>query len=371
MERRQYQLHLKEYVASIRSVYGQHDELGQEAAKTHSLKHRKDSKCHSTNEDTASLIPSDASLTYGEVTATDFMNILSTVERLMVSYGSTGGNEKMFVDLGCGRGLPCACAAISTLNFANVWGIEIVPELIVIANKLRDVFISTFSSPTPSSTPIPKSAKLSSKTSKPVKSDRTLIEHVQMYMLENTNEGEYMSLETLADVLCKQLGHKRYRLLKGSKTLRKCLQSHVDIVKLIGEDQYVELVDRSVPNKTEDNSSKVDSGALPTIGPVTPPVTALIILPPHQIPLPTMAFDCGDIFAIPWWESADVAYVASLLFSEDMMLLLTSCVVRMKPQSWVLSLRPLPDLPDSVVLRHDSFFKMSWQMAKVYFYQVI
>lgn len=366
MEKRQYQLNLKEYVASIRSIYGQHDELGQEAAKSCSMKHRKASKCSSTIEELDQSTPSDASLTYGEVTAADFMNILSNVERLMSSYGSTEGRDKVFVDLGCGRGLPCACAAISTLNFVKVWGIEIIPELVDIANKLRDVFVRTFTTPPSPSSPS-QAPKIPAKTAKAPKAEFPLIHYVQVYMLENVSEGDSISLEALADVLCKQLGHKKYReLLKGFKTLRKCLQNHTDIFNLVNEDQNVELVDRSMPRRPTDELH----GESESVAATTPPPATAIIPPPQLLPLPAMAFECGDIFTVPWWETADVVYVASLLFSEEMLLQLTACVARMRPRAWVLSLQPLPDTPFNVVLRHDSFFKMSWQMAKVYFYQV-
>jgi hypothetical protein len=119
-------------------------------------------------------------------------------------------------------------------------------------------------------------------------------------------------------------------------------------------------------------------------------------------PLPEVCILQGDMFAaLEWWREADVVYAASLLFSEDMMHSLTERALRMKPGAWVVSLKPLalrtpaaegtssssssssfssssassaslvpPDMSRRLILRSDSFYKMSWQMAKVYIYQL-
>lgn len=100
-------------------------------------------------------------------------------------------------------------------------------------------------------------------------------------------------------------------------------------------------------------------------------------------PLPEISLKCGDIFnpctgtdetgEVPWWEEATVAYAASLLFSDDMLARLLERVRLMTPHSIFISLRPLPLTEEDsarIILIEESFFKMSWQMAKVYFYMI-
>jgi hypothetical protein len=127
-----------------------------------------------------------------------------------------------------------------------------------------------------------------------------------------------------------------------------------------------------------------------------------------MLPLPSIEFVCGDVFEVEWWHTADVVYAASLLFSDRMMERLTARVRLMKQGAWCISLMPLlldrmPGVPSSAsvravgadsesldeseqskqeiavqsslvyrmpVLKHASFFKMSWQMAMVYIYQI-
>jgi hypothetical protein len=92
------------------------------------------------------------------------------------------------------------------------------------------------------------------------------------------------------------------------------------------------------------------------------------------LPLPKIEFTQGSIFDHDWFEDADVAYAASLLFTDRMMLLLTEQVMKMKKGSWLISLKPLclmtSERQNRIVLRERSFHKMSWQMAEVFIYQI-
>jgi trans-aconitate methyltransferase len=92
------------------------------------------------------------------------------------------------------------------------------------------------------------------------------------------------------------------------------------------------------------------------------------------LPLPEIEFIQGSIFDYEWFKDADVAYAASLLFTDHMMLLLTEQVMKMKEGSWLISLKPLclitSERQSRVVLRERSFHKMSWQMAEVFIYQI-
>jgi len=115
--------------------------------------------------------------------------------------------------------------------------------------------------------------------------------------------------------------------------------------------------------------------------------------------LPDITFTHGNIFEIPWWEEANVIYVASLLFSESMMVELTKLALKIKLGSWFVSLQPLrleeialkeqqdengddyfssssssnssaTVRKNKLILCSESFYKMSWNMAKVYIYQM-
>jgi hypothetical protein len=91
------------------------------------------------------------------------------------------------------------------------------------------------------------------------------------------------------------------------------------------------------------------------------------------LPLPVIEFVSGDIFLIEWWKTADVCYCASLLFPDEFIIQLTYLVLKMKSNSFFITLKPLIlqiDDQNRLELIHESFFKMSWQMAKVYVYLV-
>lgn len=95
-------------------------------------------------------------------------------------------------------------------------------------------------------------------------------------------------------------------------------------------------------------------------------------------PLAHMDFFVGDIFdktIYDWTREGDVVYCASLLFTDDMMTKITCMVEHMKEGAFFITLRPLclstPPPPDSrIEFRCSSFYRMSWQMAMVYVYQI-
>jgi hypothetical protein len=71
-----------------------------------------------------------------------------------------------------------------------------------------------------------------------------------------------------------------------------------------------------------------------------------------------------------WYCEADCVYVASLLFSEDMMERLCSLAHCMKPGAVLISLRPIVSAdPNRIELITDSFYQMSWQKSRVYVYR--
>ena len=66
------------------------------------------------------------------------------------------------------------------------------------------------------------------------------------------------------------------------------------------------------------------------------------------------------------WSQADIVYVASLLFPDELMLELTDRLTKLRPGSRILTLKKL-DNPE-LVLVHEAYYRMSWERAKVYLY---
>ncbi len=100
---------------------------------------------------------------------------------------------------------------------------------------------------------------------------------------------------------------------------------------------------------------------------------SLDVYRPRQSLINNISIECDDIYLVPWWQTADVVYVASLLFSETMVTALIPLVQLMKANTWFISLKPLPleeDDTKRIELYQESFYKMSWQMAKVYIYRI-
>lgn len=345
-------------VTVIRNVFGQHDALSQQSAKELSKSHRLKAR-----DSIDSAAPAeDASLTYGEVTPAEFMKVISTYDQLSARFradGATVKDKRTFVDLGSGRGLPSMCAAYSSVDFANVWGLEIIPELVDLSVQLRDQVLSEMTSGPKA--PAVKATKVKAKAKQ-----KALIDHIISH-ISSTSESRSIPLEALADALCRQLGHRGYReLLKGHKTLRRYLQAFPSLVQLSQDDMSVTLLEGAQ-----------ESGAVPEEE-ESAPAPALIPRPPAAaaalVYIPSIQFDCADIFTTEWWLEADVVYAASLLFSDGLTRSLAEAVLRMRPDSWFICLKPLPLTEEEqriVVLRHDSFFRMSWRMAKVYFYQLL
>ena len=97
--------------------------------------------------------------------------------------------------------------------------------------------------------------------------------------------------------------------------------------------------------------------------------------------------EAGDIFDCSWWDNTDVCYCASLLFSDGMMERLHEQVLLMPTGAVFLTLKPLPlrlqkeeeenevdnkgEKEKSARLVSESFYQMSWHLAKVYMYTIV
>jgi hypothetical protein len=218
--------------------------------------------------------------------------------------------------------------------------------------------------------------------------------------------GEGITAEALCNELCKRVGHKTYRAsMKPWKKFQRFIEHFSDHF-IIRDDGIIYLKndisntegDASVnTNSTAHGSStfeddtaadsKADSITFDGVAAsdkadinhhVNPVKNVLSSTKAFEYiyPMPEISFIEGDIFAsIQWWEDADVIYAASLLFTEDMMTHLTSLLAKTKSGSWIITLKPLlfedvgGELDDFFNLKNESFYRMSWQMAKVYIYQ--
>lgn len=203
------------------------------------------------------------------------------------------------------------------------------------------------------------------------------------------DSGPSMAVDSLANTLCRDMGHKNFKAsTKHYKTFIKFLQAHPTLFSLSGDgsqqtvtllavaDQHATAVDQEI-NNDDDAADSSDTSYIHKIPAIIETKEDLEAL----LPLPSISIEVGNIFEVDWWtEGPTVAYAASLLFTEDMMMQLADRVRRMQPNSWFISLKLLPDLLESdgsdgdrrtVVLEDESFYKMSWQMAKVYIYRIV
>lgn len=379
--RSQLQLRLSRSVPIIKKLYHKTD------AKHISQCFRKEKSL--TGED-------DKSLTYGEVDAASFMQILALTK------GATTGLRK-FVDLGCGAGMPCICAAMSPYGFSSVLGIEIVEGLVDLAKALHSRLVSELSSTTSSSSQQPAvkghTIKQSSNCQKQavIKKNGEEVDLIPLihtvFEKHSVTEVGCIAMDLLATQVCKLCGHKSYKAsLKKHKSFLRLIESHPEQFKLSENGKEVQslktinAVPEEPPGVEADNVSlneqEVKEDNCDTANQEMNNqdndggfVEFSITESDKKLfnPLVPIEYIHGSIFEYDWWTDSDVAYTASLLFSDEMMQTLVSLVLKMKPNSWIISLRPLP-LTEEEALRvklvNDSFFKMSWQMARVYTYQV-
>jgi Histone methylation protein DOT1 len=335
-----------------------------------------------SNEYRKSLGKESTALTYGEIVPESFLQILQLCHK------PRGGT---FVDLGCGVGKANFVAALSSIGFDKVWGIEIVPDLVLAAESVRELLSAAVESAkvTPIHSPSSSSAKLETGTGN---YSLELVEAARVLILES--ETRSLPADALVNALCLSLGHKKYKsLLKPYKSFKKFLAVHS--IFCTDPSCSISSCDRISCTESIDAVANADVGPVP-IPPAAiedhgecPELVLAKLLDKKAmdllLPLPEIVFDEGDIFIIPWWEQADVVYVASLLFTEDMMRKLTLRASKMKSGSWIVTLSALlivktegeqeraeedHDEIRRIKFVSESFFKMSWHMAKVYFYNI-
>ena len=320
---------------------------------------------------------------------------------------------------GCGTGRACLTAAISIGSmFTNIRGIEIVPELIRLADIAKSRYIFGLTEADKRIKVNNRNARnlhlmtLNSTSKKKVNNDVKTVEEnpeLQKRLKDMTIEmlsssiDQQLQIDTLANAICKAMGHKDFkvavkpwksfaRYLKQSETIVSVNESNTIATLIQQPEETLEAVSNSVVidetnsitlaeiEMSEDMESLVVEEVADDPEVMISKLIDIIKTEDNLsaiLPIPDISLEVGDIFANDWWSDCYVAYAASLLFTPEMMSQLVHCVGRMRIGSWFISLKPLPldELGDEVAkrisLQHETFFKMSWQMAKVYIYKII
>jgi hypothetical protein len=215
----------------------------------------------------------------------------------------------------------------------------------------------------------------------------------------SSSENKDIRVDLLATLLCQRVGHKKYKqLLKPYKSFQRFLSENADHLSVRPSDQIsIDLVSSNGIGILSEEES--DADALSAEMCFTSSEKSISKLTDERIAKlfsvrPEIEFIEGDIFEFSWWEFADVVYVASLLFSDEMMHRLSLLAAKMKPGSHLISLKPLfvddaqslfaagsvtiegersyedDKTNRKLIMISESFFKMSWQMAKVYIYRI-
>ena len=332
----------------------------------------------------------DKHLTYGEINVQSFQQILDLVYRLNSQYIGNSDSHSLleFVDLGSGAGKAVFCAALSSISFNKCWGIEIVDGLHDAAvdrlNTLNQYCTNTLSPDISltlskvASIPTTKHPKLKHKLDKN-QFISALISILQTYI--TTNNTDTMMIDILTNTFIQQYNHKIYRdSLNTYGKLTSFLKTAADpvtnmLIFNVIDDRLVSFQsDYQLSVLVEPSDISTDMCSASAEGRPPPPVTAestevhlrqLFQSPDFQsymLPLPDISFTLGSIFDIDWWSTADVVYVASLLFSDDMVYRLCECVSRMKKGSWVISLRPLSLLALPTSIEHTADMTNSGSM---------
>ena len=368
--------------------------------------------------DEGELLGTDLSLTYGEIVPSSFHQILDYVSS---SNSSSDGpfKEKLgtFYDLGCGTGRAVVCAALSPHLFMKVIGIEIIPDLYESAVEVRSCLLSAVALSCSDLSKVGLRSTLITESKSNQKaiamlSKVELIEKVTSIVNLKTAAG-VCTQEFVCNELTKQIGHKLYRVSlqpfgKFSKFLLSCPENFTlsrgdqvtacqqpmnCVIPKSVDDMRVELLN---PTFLSDDCLKLNiDGFSEPVGnsgvdcyisesqareeKINALKSVLMNIPDAVeaiCPLPEIEFILNDIFECNWYEDADVVYVASLLFTHEMMLQLSQQALKMKKGSWLISLKALvftesQQSSGSIVLRDRSYYKMSWQMAEVFFYQTV
>ena len=333
------------------------------------------------NEDTKSL-------TYGEIHPESFVQMLElAIKNLPI------GTPLRFCDLGSGtRKAVLSAALCGSFGFIKVMGIEIVPALDELAHSARDTLLSALTDG------MNNRQFVVSNSAKPVRkivsgvSTSEFLNRIVTIIIDCGSPT--VSIEDIGNKLVQQMGHKTYTAtLKPFGKLSRCIAQQLDRFVVL-DDGMVSLVAVDIASTTAEETSETtlttqsDCNNNPTTITSEEPLSSLSVsdtlssifqqhsgsAKTYHTLLPEIEFLCGDIFdSVKWQNDYNIVYTASLLFSEEMMERLLVCVRGLSPPAVFITLKPLPlSASDKQFIRlfEDSFFKMSWQLAKVYFYLI-
>ena len=339
----------------------------------------------------------NVALTYGEIVPESFIQILDRCRN-----DSSGG---VFVDLGCGAGKALFCAALSSQSFDRVVGIELVPELCVLASSVHRELSEEMKYVLNESIPVDErgqNAYESSKANKPslngLSNDELLRLVSEVVAAANSNDR---TIDMISNRVCQSLGHKLYKAsIKPHKTFQRFLLHYPSVFRCadniillvrdetnlsssavqVCDDSNADMCDKTAAmDVQEDEDSSRDRSRTEAIRQVLRDA----VKKKTMTYLPAVEVLSGDMFSFDWWRYADVVYAASLLFTDSMMLLLSQQARRLKVGSWIITLKTIlldrdyiedsaaeeHHQPSILILRYNEYFKMSWRMADVYFYE--
>jgi len=337
-------------------------------------------------------------LTYGEVVSTSFEQLLMESAALVKT--STPPGQRCFVDLGSGTGKAVLTASLFAdgLGLSRSIGIELLEPLhqsaegvsSLLSQNLDNLSISPPPPPTTSSTAV--------------------LARIERIISAMPGAPGYIGeAELAARLLNYNPKSDRDKDAKAAKqfasrfsSFRKFLQVQADLGLLrlrpkTAEDSslLVSLPPPAAVSAEEDEGGgegEDAGGAMLSAVLASASADALALLRRRPRPelfcgsflpspgqegfvsvRPVFAVEAEAKTEVAWWEVADVAFAASLLFPPEMMLRLAEQVASMRPGSVFLSLKPLPEVESRGArarLIGESFFQMSWQKALVYTYRL-
>lgn len=324
---------------------------------------------------------SDKALTYGEVVCASFLQILKLIHNHISLQQTRASDNYTFIDLGSGTGKACMTAAFEPNEmFTQIYGLEIMSELVDVAQEVRDNLISTMSliQAAPAKC---HSVDTTDNTEDDTRNEDFvfLVEKIK-HIVQMNSFG--ITVSALADTLGKLLGAKLYKskITKPYHKYSNFIQhleskaSHIftfqDNRITIKENIEQSTSEEEVPAVTgscdDDYSKEYLTDVLRADNIAT------------LLPLPAINFITCDIFNISSNNLHDVIhadvnktiiYCANLLFSPAMIEQLTVIIAKSLAEgSYFISLKPISSM--RLQLIEESFFQMSWQKAKVYIYAV-
>ena len=293
--------------------------------------------------------------------------------------------------VGCGTGKAVVAAALSNLGFSKVWGIELLEPLSTRAICITDnmkLQLAIIDTPMKESTCNITAAKTKRIPINPIPSHA----EVAVYILQqlDADADGLLACDTIVNSICQRFGHKSYKAF---------IKKYGSFKKYIGHCSSIFVLEENTLRRGQSSDSCDDSAEdilnIPVSGcelkdPICFTSSSLVedghvdlinnaAYRKDLIPLPSeISIQQGDIFLANWWSEADVAYCASLLFTDDMLQELFERCLEMKLGAIFISLRPCPSAllvtgisGRRVELLSQSFYRMTWQMAAVYVYRVI